>query len=275
VLVDPTGIAVAIADSLQRNTVITYDGTNFFVIWQDKRNGSYDIYGARVGQSGIVLDPDGIAVSTAANDQINPSVGFNGTDFVAIWEDSRNGPPTDIYGALVNTSGVVVDSFAIVTQAGAQIYPTVAHGSASQALVAYAGWAANINAHPANAMRTWGTFYPPTGITQQDTGFEIRDTRFTLTVSPNPFTHFTEIRYSIMDTRYSMKQETHTLELQIYDATGRLIRSFNLESSIQHQGSAVSWIGTDSSGRKLPSGVYFLKLVVGDYSATEKILLVR
>jgi len=85
-----------------------------------------------------------------------------------------------------------------------------------------------------------------------------------LKVYPNPFTKLTQIRYSIQNSA-----------LAIYDVSGRLVKSFNLESRIQNQESAISWHGDDDAGRKLPSGVYFVKFKSDDYEETEKVLLVR
>lgn len=92
-----------------------------------------------------------------------------------------------------------------------------------------------------------------------------------LTVSPNPFRDQTLIRYSIHEADYKMQNPT----LKICDATGRLVKLFNLVSSIQNQGSRVNWNGRDDQNRMLSSGVYFLTLTVGDYNATEKMLLIR
>jgi hypothetical protein len=88
---------------------------------------------------------------------------------------------------------------------------------------------------------------------------------------PNPFQHRTKIRYSILDTRCLIPKPI----MQIYDASGRLVKSFNLESSVQNIESEVIWDGRDDSHRKLPSGVYFLEFSAGDFSATEKMLLIR
>jgi uncharacterized delta-60 repeat protein len=95
--------------------------------------------------------------------------------------------------------------------------------------------------------------------------------RATLTAFPNPFRHTTTIRYSIHDSGYSMKN----LSLSIYDASGRLVKYFNLGSSIENQVSSISWYGVDDANRKVESGVYFLRLEMGDFVATEKLLLVR
>jgi hypothetical protein len=37
---------------------------NFLIVWQDKRNGDWDVYGSRVTPAGEVLDPAGILIST-------------------------------------------------------------------------------------------------------------------------------------------------------------------------------------------------------------------
>jgi flagellar hook assembly protein FlgD len=64
-------------------------------------------------------------------------------------------------------------------------------------------------------------------------------------------------------------------EIEIYDASGRLVKWLNLESSIENQGSAISWRGDDDAGMKLPGGVYFIKLTAGNLEETKKVLLIR
>ncbi len=41
---------------------VASDGKDFFVVWEDQRNGTNDIYGARVSSSGQVVDPEGIKI---------------------------------------------------------------------------------------------------------------------------------------------------------------------------------------------------------------------
>jgi len=92
-----------------------------------------------------------------------------------------------------------------------------------------------------------------------------------LQVTPNPFTHQTQIRYRTHDTGYTIERP----KLSIYDASGRLVKSFNHESWIMDHGSMLSWDGTDQANRQLGSGVYFVKLSVGSHGETRKVLLVR
>jgi parallel beta-helix repeat protein len=102
-----------------------------------------------------------------------------------------------------------------------------------------------------------------------------------LQVSPNPFTQLTNIRFMIHDPRYTEQElrnsnfEMRKPLISIYDANGRIVKSFNHESCIQDHGSAISWRGDDNAGRELPSGVYFVNLTVGDCTESRKILLIR
>jgi len=88
-----------------------------------------------------------------------------------------------------------------------------------------------------------------------------------LTVSPNPTSDATDIRYQISDNT--------NVTLEIYDVSGKLVRSFNLESSIMNRESALSWRGDDNVGRRVPGGAYFIKFKAGDYRTTTKLLLIR
>jgi hypothetical protein len=108
---DTGGIPISTAANSQGSSSVASNGTDYFVAWTDKRSGTgYDIYGTRVASDGTVLDPAGIAVSTAANDQYGPSVASNGTDYFIAWSDDRNGTYSDIYGARVRASdGALLD----------------------------------------------------------------------------------------------------------------------------------------------------------------------
>lgn len=94
---------------------------------------------------------------------------------------------------------------------------------------------------------------------------------FDITVSPNPFTHRTKIRYSILDSRYSIERPV----LRVYDAGGRMVKSLNPGSSIPNQESEVLWDGTDNAGQRLPAGVYFLSLFGPDGEKRVPIVMLK
>jgi len=114
----------------QRSVAVASDGTGYLVIWSDRRIGKKisDIYAARVSKEGVVLDSCGIVVSRAYGQKNWPAVAFDGTNYVAVWEDGRNGADYDIYAARIKNSGEVLDTLgvAICTAAGNQYRPTIA-----------------------------------------------------------------------------------------------------------------------------------------------------
>ena len=133
VVMDPSGIVVSAATSDQLYPAVAFDGTDFLVVWQDERSGESDIYGARMTKDGAVLDPSGIAVSTAAYDQSFPAVSFDGTNFLVVWQDEREDEFGDIYGARVSMAGAVLDptGIAICRVVYDQMFPAVAFDGAN------------------------------------------------------------------------------------------------------------------------------------------------
>ncbi len=85
-------------------------------------------------------------------------------------------------------------------------------------------------------------------------------------VDPNPFQHFTDIRYQITD-------NNQIVNLKIYDALGRLVRQW--DNTTTRLSDNIRWDGTDNLNRRLSCGVYFVNLQAGDYTATEKVLIIR
>ncbi len=86
-----------------------------------------------------------------------------------------------------------------------------------------------------------------------------------LKISPNPFRNHLVIKFEIRNPKFETS-------LKIYDASGRVVKSFNLESCIVNQVSAMVWDGTDDSGLRVPSGVYFVRLDSGEKKHIEKVI---
>ncbi len=74
-----------------------------------------------------------------------------------------------------------------------------------------------------------------------------------LAASPNPFRHSTSIPYAL-DTNESV-------EFEIRDVTGRLVRSIDLPRPGIGRHSLI-WDGRDGAGRSVPAGTYFLRMAV-------------
>jgi hypothetical protein len=163
-VLDPDGIVISTADNMQVDPAVAFDGENYLVIWGDARNSPpFNIYGARITVSGAVLDADGIKISAAASYGGYPTsldVGFDGTDYFAVWQLATIGSRYDILGARVSVSGVVLDpdGFGISTSESNQQYPVIGAGSAGQLLIAYSSYTPppTYGSH-----RTWGNLWKP------------------------------------------------------------------------------------------------------------------
>ena len=82
---------------------------------------------------------------------------------------------------------------------------------------------------------------------------------------PNPFNPSTTIRYAL--------STPGPVSIDIYDATGRAIRSFFLkEGSGAHE---VLWDGKDNNGKSVSSGAYFYSLNMNGTLLAKKMLLLK
>ena len=142
---EPKGMIVSYHLHAQRFPAVAFGGQYFLVVWQDARNGTFDIYGARVTPGGGLLDPQGIPIAKASGNQTTPKVAFDGTNFLVVWHDQRKSPQPLIYGARVSVAGKVLDPAGIpISGANKSHYDPALACGAGGCLVAYSvntGWA--------------------------------------------------------------------------------------------------------------------------------------
>ena len=99
-----------------------------------------------------------------------------------------------------------------------------------------------------------------------------------LQVHPNPFSKLINISFGIghpdriTHSSYGTGS-AESIELKIFDATGRLIKQFN-HLTIQSFNQIV-WDGTNDRGTSVPEGVYFMRLETGDIKSNKKIIRLR
>ncbi len=85
---------------------------------------------------------------------------------------------------------------------------------------------------------------------------------------PNPCRGFATI-----DFRVESRTRVH---LGVYDVTGQLVRTLVDEENWDHGfGRSAFWDGRDDEGKTVSSGVYFYRLVAGEFSQTRKMVLIR
>ncbi len=93
----------------------------------------------------------------------------------------------------------------------------------------------------------------------------IKNNIMKIDVSPNPFAKKTFIRYRIADGRPQLK---------IYNASGRLIRSFSL-ATCSSLLTTIAWDGKDDSGQNVAPGVYIYRFDVGPNVLTGKVIKLK
>jgi YVTN family beta-propeller protein len=92
--------------------------------------------------------------------------------------------------------------------------------------------------------------------------------RLALEAEPNPFSGRISLRLTANGSRP---------EVRIYDVNGALVRSFpEIRDSPQRDSPRfLVWDGTDGMGRRLPTGVYVVRLTDGANCVQRKVLLLR
>jgi hypothetical protein len=115
----------------------------------------------------------------------------------------------------------------------------------------YLGWPVRLP-----GMGTGGCADPPVRVARE----------MTLACFPNPFNPSTAIQYSI--------PERGRVDLAVYDVTGRKI--IRLTDDVRQAGvQRVIWDGRDARGRRVPSGIYFVRLQAGERTSAVKVAIVR
>jgi hypothetical protein len=103
---------------------------------------------------------------------------------------------------------------------------------------------------------------PGTGLAEHSAGGSDRDP-LRLTVSPNPCRESTRIVLASGGVRQA--------DLEIYDMSGRLVRSFRVEGG----DGVVVWDLRDAMLRPVPTGTYFVRLNRGFVTASRRLTVIR
>ena len=115
----------------QRTPGYARSATGQLAVWRDSRVFGDDIMAMRFNASGGKVDGTlgARVVSDAADTQTTPAIGFDGTQYVVVWSDSRN-PTFDIFAARFLDDGTNLDpaGIALATADRNQTAPAVAAG---------------------------------------------------------------------------------------------------------------------------------------------------
>jgi len=117
VLLNPDGttagaaFAIASDNSTHLFPAVAFDGSNFLVTWQQLATSGAtvgSIHAVRVSPTGVVVDSAPILIADPAKGAFNPSVAFDGTNYLVVWLGALN-QTGGVYGARISTAGVLLD----------------------------------------------------------------------------------------------------------------------------------------------------------------------
>ena len=83
---------------------------------------------------------------------------------------------------------------------------------------------------------------------------------------PNPFNPTTNVNIQL--------PEQNNLIVSIYDVSSRLINTL-VDEKLDAGFYSIEWNGKDKFGQAVPTGVYFMKVVSGDFTATKKMVYIK
>jgi hypothetical protein len=246
---------------------VAADQDTALVAWSEAREGfnNLGIYGRRILSSGVFLDGGELALSTAAGSQTRPAVGWDGTEFVTLFQDPRNNPiffdeHLDVYGARVSPGGEVIDpdGFALANDPIVSEIQPAAVGGAGSALL---GCAVFRPAAPYAAFRIGARSLIPLQLADVP-GDPAFAAGVRMTASPNPSSASIEFRLA--------GPGREGVDLTIFDVAGHEIRRL-YQGTLEPGSSAVLWDGADASGQRVSPGIYFARLRQAGSSGVLKI----
>jgi hypothetical protein len=155
-------LAICAATGTQQAPIVVYDPTSgntaAVIAWRDDRSGNSDLYAQRVSTAGAIQwTADGIALCTAAGDQLNLSAYWERTLGVCLtWMDFRSGG-YDVYAQRLDNTGApqwAANGVAVCTATADQWYPRIVTGGTGKMIIGWEDWrtgAADIYAQDLNS----------------------------------------------------------------------------------------------------------------------------
>lgn len=249
---------------------VAFSGQRYLFVWRNNSlaNANNFIAGRIMNANGSFATGN-FTIAEAPGRQLRPVVGWDGTNFVVAWDDQRDQDAffderTDVYGARVSESGVVLDPSAFPIYAGPQGDATAALLSRPDgvSLVASARFQ---TADPYDSYRIGLTLLGAAATVDVPDVAGARPARLDQNF-PNPFHPSTTIRFAL--------REPEHVTITVHDASGRRVARVANGAFPAGEFSA-AWNGRDESGRAVAPGTFFLRMEAGSFRDTRKMTLLR
>ncbi len=268
---DVHGVEVCADTMGQERPRLATDGSGGAIIaWYDYRDCPWnyysDIYAQKLSAGGALQwAVGGVPVCTQEHKQVTVEIAPNGTGGAAlVWMDCRFPDRGDycVYGDIIDGDGNCLwgsNGFPVCINGEMQQSPVVATDGCGGGIFVWndkRGPGMNIYAQRLNLY-----FSPATGDEPP-----VAVQAYLAQNFPNPFNPITDIGFGI--------KESGHISIRIYDAAGRLVTTLVDESRLAGR-YTTEWNGQNSDGSSVASGIYFYRLVAGEFVQTKKLVLLR
>ena len=248
---------------------VAFSGQKYLFVWRNNSLANANNYIAgRVMNANGTFATGNFTIAEAPGRQLRPVVGWDGENFLVVWDDQRNqgaffDERTDIYGARVSETGTVLDPSAFPIYVGPQ-------GDAAAALLSLGSGVSAVASARFQTEAPYDTYrigitmlgLDPTAVAQ---AAPLASAILRQNV-PNPFNPKTTVSFTL--------ERAGRLRLTVHDVTGRQV-ALLAEGDFPAGDFTQSWDGRDAQGRQLASGTYFLRLDANGERMTRKMALIK
>jgi hypothetical protein len=235
---------------------VACSGEGYLVV-SDNCTSPDTIKAQRVSLDGSLIgDPIVVASDPPAVRGV-PAIVWNGKNYLVAWMDGGNGD-WDIMAQWISKNGSLIgNSFKVSSGWQKEYFPDIACIDTACLVV----W---------DDPRTldydiWGQIIEGIGVEEGMTKPELRMTK--IKIFPNPFVCETVVSCWLLVVRKNQR-----IEVKTYDLGGRLVEELKIQNSKVQTGGERLKI---KIGKKLASGVYFVKVKIGNKEWMEKIVKIR
>lgn len=250
----------------QTNLVLSFsddESSVLYTAWQDYDGFQHDIY-----VKNLTTDTEAEQITTLTTENKAPALrAVNGSRYLLVWEDGRNGIHTDLYfydsqpGSRGHAAEGVPVSVAVLNQMQPQIVPFAHSNPDSLAyLVVWQDMRSSGKTELTNIYAQAYNGQMPVSIDEIEVAQEFK----VGSAYPNPFNGAVNIP---IDNRYG----SH-LDLYIYDLKGRQVLH---ESLGQRSGGVYTWRGENRFGQNLSSGVYMVTIKSETQYHSQKVMFIK
>lgn len=245
------------------------NSTDYYLIWKDGRriNVAFDIYAQKINNFGQAQwTPNGIKVSGTPYTFTSTSISAFESGVYTSWSEASNPQGFGIYAQKINPDSTFAwqnNSVRLTDFFANPILKTLDTDNTNGGAVVVFSYTGAPNGTAENVYAKYiGSNGILGGVTSTEGSSDLTTGTFSLSQNyPNPFNPLTRISWQTSDGVYQT--------LKVYDMLGNEITT--LVNEYRPAGS----YNVEFNANNLSSGVYFYKLVAGNYTKTKKMILMK